>query len=205
MPRGNPPTRRPRPVGTADNPFLVDENGHLSSLPDHSPQQALAARVGFAISVPLIVSILVDRSHLRPPLWHAPVSAVDPRRGRLGARAPRDEDNPLEPTLYLDAIRPPVQLADDADLQCVICFHVKSHPVKAACNHSYCFVCIRQWLQVQWNCPSCRATMFSPPIPDDDTAKAVALAHPEWKDRSTVTHAWDGLTFPTKFPLFDSP
>ncbi|KAJ7173529.1 hypothetical protein C8R46DRAFT_1215458 [Mycena filopes] len=234
MPRA--PTRAPRAprvtIGTADNPLLVDERGRVDFRPRAPTRAPRAPRVAIGTAVnPLLVDERgrVVRSLNEPrrrrareiryisPTYRANTTHHQPlspslartriRRPHDGKRAPRDETQPLEGELYLDALRPPVQMTDDTDLHCVICFHVKSHPVRAKCAHSYCFVCIRQWLQLKWSCPTCRKIMYSAPTTDGDMAAAVARGHPGRKDLSRVNYAWDGLTFPVKClpPISYSP
>ncbi|KAJ7143250.1 hypothetical protein C8R46DRAFT_1233026 [Mycena filopes] len=123
---------------------------------------------------------------------------------RNGYRTPRD-DELLPGELYLTDARPPTDDKNpdnwpvDPEYKCSICLSIKSHPVKANCGHSHCYVCLRQWLETSWQCPYCRATMTEPPTADSDAARSIAISHPSWYDYSLVTMSWTGLRFPQLF------
>ena len=45
---------------------------------------------------------------------------------------------------------------NDKDI-CPICFNECKSPVKSnACNHIFCFECLRAWLEIKNKCPLCR-------------------------------------------------
>ncbi|KAJ7670627.1 hypothetical protein DFH06DRAFT_1320557 [Mycena polygramma] len=141
-----------------------------------------------------------------PPPFRRPVltgsstrvrSPAATERRRVGSRAPRDE--PLtEAELYLSTARPEVRGSHDGEIECGICFSIKSHPVRYECSHSHCFACIRQWLEKQFHCPQCRAPMYRRPVPHSDLESKIARVHPEWQDPSVVTYSYRGLRFPVR-------
>ncbi|KAJ7164847.1 hypothetical protein C8R43DRAFT_1122727 [Mycena crocata] len=92
------------------------------------------------------------------------------------------QDRPLD----LEAVRP--------QHQCTICLNVKSHPVSYVCGHSYCYVCIRVWLEDNGTCPTCRATMLTHPFVHRGEVDELASTYPA--DPSKIDYNWDGLTFP---------
>ncbi|KAJ7457081.1 hypothetical protein FB451DRAFT_1275873 [Mycena latifolia] len=116
---------------------------------------------------------------------------------------PRDDDI-TEDELYIGDARPPPH-STSALHDCSICFNIKSHPVKYACGHGNCYVCIRPWLECSWQCPTCRGRMYAEPERAYATEAAIALEHPEWKDPSEVTYSWDGLRFPKPMIIPCSP
>ncbi|KAJ6450347.1 hypothetical protein C8R47DRAFT_1230308 [Mycena vitilis] len=130
---------------------------------------------------------------MRTPMVLIPYVEVLARRA--GKRAHRA--TPLvADDLYLTDARPDPAGSPHSNLECGICFSIKSHPVVYACKHSHCFVCIRQWLEVSWQCPQCRAKMTARPTPHADLEKDIAVVHPDWKDLSVVKYSWAGLRFP---------
>ncbi|KAJ7168435.1 hypothetical protein C8R46DRAFT_1033682 [Mycena filopes] len=146
------------------------------------------------------------------PVVRVPMRIIrrDPSRYE-GSRSERDTDLTAD-DLYLTATRPPSDDKNphyqpaDGKYTCGICLGIKSHPVVYACNHSDCYVCIRQWLESSWQCPHCRAVMHTPPAPvSQEFALEIQLAHLEWHDTSLVTGTWDGLRFPVARPDLSTP
>ncbi|KAJ6458989.1 hypothetical protein C8R45DRAFT_1081543 [Mycena sanguinolenta] len=113
---------------------------------------------------------------------------------RAGSRAPRE--SPLtDEDLYVGDERPPASSSSPIH-ECGICFNIQSHPVRYLCGHGHCYTCIRQWLEVSWACPSCRAGMIEAPMINLAKENAIRKAHPDFVDNSTVTYSWEGLRFP---------
>lgn len=48
--------------------------------------------------------------------------------------------------------------AIDCELKCPLCMQPFQKPVGAACGHTFCHGCIRQWITRQTTCPTCRTT-----------------------------------------------
>ena len=46
----------------------------------------------------------------------------------------------------------------DCELKCPLCMQPFQKPVGAACGHTFCHECIRQWTARQTTCPTCRTT-----------------------------------------------
>ncbi|KAJ7699839.1 hypothetical protein B0H14DRAFT_2648972 [Mycena olivaceomarginata] len=90
-----------------------------------------------------------------------------------------------------------VRQAPLAGLKCIICGGVKSHPVANKCEHSYCYVCIRLHLEVDWTCPhlNCNRTIRKAPKIDNAEAETVAADYPDRVDKSQVSYSWEGLSF----------
>ncbi|KAK7006651.1 hypothetical protein R3P38DRAFT_3601302 [Favolaschia claudopus] len=65
-----------------------------------------------------------------------------------------NRERPLSASdLYLDDERPE-KIKATAGHRCILCRRVKSHPVAhPKCGHSYCYVCVRLYLEVEWTCP----------------------------------------------------
>ncbi|KAJ6537125.1 hypothetical protein B0H19DRAFT_1079500 [Mycena capillaripes] len=72
---------------------------------------------------------------------------------RARSRPLRDVD------LWIGSARPspPDEVLEEH--QCTICLSLKSHPVSYLCGHGHCYACIRLWLESEWNCPDCRASI----------------------------------------------
>ncbi|KAJ7899896.1 hypothetical protein B0H13DRAFT_2336753 [Mycena leptocephala] len=116
---------------------------------------------------------------------------VIPMKGlRPGPRNLLTEDN-----LYLDDARPAWIDRPSIEHTCNLCHNLKSHPVRYACGHSNCYVCIRVALEMDWGCPTCHQDITGRPVPHDDEEATIAVDYPDW-DLSVVEYSWDGLTFP---------
>ncbi|KAJ7493552.1 hypothetical protein FB451DRAFT_1387721 [Mycena latifolia] len=113
-----------------------------------------------------------------------------------GKQLQRDEDLMWD-DLYLTGTCPPVieELLKNYH-KCSICFTLKSHPVSARCGHSYCYVCIRLWLERQWTCPECKEEMHCKPTRHYPKEAYLRDAYPDWEDKSEVSLLWEGLKFP---------
>ncbi|KAJ7264469.1 hypothetical protein B0H12DRAFT_1230667 [Mycena haematopus] len=111
--------------------------------------------------------------------------------GRVRLTPPVSED-----TLYLTAARPPERVLLEPFHMCGICCGVKEHPVSYKCGHSYCFSCIRLWLEKSWYCPDCKATMHTPPFRHWAEEASLAAAYPGWGEATKVSYSWMGLQFP---------
>ncbi|KAJ7178666.1 hypothetical protein C8R43DRAFT_1118038 [Mycena crocata] len=88
-------------------------------------------------------------------------------------------ETPLtEADLYLTDARPPP--VDDFKYyqRCSICSGVKRHPVTLMCGHSYCYVCLRLWLERSWECPECRAIIRRKPLVHWSEAHSLEEEHP---------------------------
>ncbi|KAJ7025136.1 hypothetical protein C8F04DRAFT_1269494 [Mycena alexandri] len=145
------------------------------------------------------------------PVNGGPTSAAQTRFRRwpcsvrtLGWRAPHEGRRFDENLLYIGPERPPV-VEDCISHVCGICLNILSHPVKLQCDHDCCYVCIRQWLERSWQCPTCRFHLTAAPIPAPKREAAIHIDYPTWSDPSTVTFSWRGLKFPRNLGLGDSP
>jgi hypothetical protein len=71
-------------------------------------------------------------------------------------------------------------------------------PRRNKCGHSYCYVCIRLRLEVEWTCPhpNCNRTIRQAPKINDAEAETVAVDYPARVDKSQVSYSWEGLSFP---------
>lgn len=49
----------------------------------------------------------------------------------------------------------------ETELQCVICNELFIRPISLGCAHAFCALCIRQWLAVKKECPTCRTPVTS--------------------------------------------
>nr|GAT58315.1 predicted protein [Mycena chlorophos] len=96
-----------------------------------------------------------------------------------------DQDPP-----YLEPLRP--------HHRCAICHGVKAHPVTTDCGHTYCFYCLRVWLQQSWRCPTCMKILRAAPIRNFDLECWLDEAYPELaNDTSRPTYSFSSLVFPT--------
>ncbi|KAK6993085.1 hypothetical protein R3P38DRAFT_3224100 [Favolaschia claudopus] len=135
---------------------------------------------------------ILRRTQLATFQYGAPLA---PARSLFGWRETRKQ--PLTFTdLWAWGEGPAEQEALKAHHMCGICLLVKSHPVSYTCGHSHCYVCIRMWLEYEWKCPVCMATMYRPPFRHWGEEDWIAGEYPEWKDRSVVDYSWRGLEFP---------
>jgi hypothetical protein len=65
---------------------------------------------------------------------------------------------------------------------------------RAACGHSYCYVCIRLWLERELSCPVCATAMHTHPLRAFSEEDALSHVYGAW-DTTTVQYSWDGLDF----------
>ncbi|KAI7818220.1 hypothetical protein BC939DRAFT_298373 [Gamsiella multidivaricata] len=52
---------------------------------------------------------------------------------------------------------------NDGALHCSICVDYFSSPFTVECGHTFCYTCLRSWLQIQKSCPSCRTKLLRQP------------------------------------------
>ncbi|KAJ7102964.1 hypothetical protein C8R43DRAFT_1141086 [Mycena crocata] len=222
------PSRRSRPSnwGSSANPIVMDERGYVqfgqrNVLRDSSsinrPTIRLARQLaGLNIGATSFFPPADDphqarrraRIDARREIVPPPQPTLRIRSRRLafeGKRAHRE--NPLtEAELYSTDARPPVKSSPYSNLECGICYSIKSHPVKYGCGHSHCYVCIRQWLEHSFECPNCRYRMCRPPTAALTIEGQIAIVHPEWQDTSNVVGTFEGLRFPARsIGIFPSP
>nr|GAT45802.1 E3 ubiquitin-protein ligase BRE1A [Mycena chlorophos] len=82
--------------------------------------------------------------------------------------------------------------------ECQICGGMKNHPVKCACGHSFCYLCIYASLQLCWECPTCKTTIRRAPEQDGDLEDRLIAGYPAiGSDFSRPTYRFDTLMFPT--------
>ncbi|KAF8172211.1 hypothetical protein K438DRAFT_1981659 [Mycena galopus ATCC 62051] len=120
-----------------------------------------------------------------------PMLRIIDHRGRRDARA----DALTEVDLYITNHRP--DFIDHPRLHhvCYWCLNAKSHPVILVCGHSACYVCVRLWLETEWDCAQCGELITRPPAPHYDEKVEIEGDYPGW-DLSALQYAWDGLKFP---------
>ncbi|KAJ7021076.1 hypothetical protein C8F04DRAFT_1274145 [Mycena alexandri] len=154
-----------------------------------------------ASALAAVFTLAADTTHARgshsAPIATAPVGTLavsnNTAQGRPGVRVPRTKDL-KDKDLYLTDKRPP-DFTPHKHHECSVCQNPKSHPVTNNCRHSHCYVCMRKWLEMSWQCPSCRDFVVTPPILNFDAKNSIAFNHPQWVDESTVSYSWDGLVF----------
>ncbi|KAJ7468815.1 hypothetical protein FB451DRAFT_1401167 [Mycena latifolia] len=139
--------------------------------------------------------------------------APAPLTSRAATRVRRRQDRPRSPFrgsreswdfrlteehLYLTIQRLPDQdvLPSEDHFLCAICKGLKSHPASPSCGHSFCYVCLRVWLERSWICPLCVAKIDCPPKRPYSEEHAITAHFPVWDDRSEVAYSWEGLRFP---------
>ncbi|KAJ7117335.1 hypothetical protein C8R43DRAFT_1137632 [Mycena crocata] len=115
----------------------------------------------------------------------------------VGWRMPREQALTHE-DLWVDGVGPSDQLPLQEHHKCGICRFAKSHPVTILCGHSYCYVCIRLWLEHKWTCPECVTQMWMAPFRQFAEEASLRAAYPNWHDASKVLYKWDNLIFPRK-------
>ncbi|KAJ7019383.1 hypothetical protein C8F04DRAFT_1276294 [Mycena alexandri] len=98
--------------------------------------------------------------------------------------------------LWLTAGRPQNYKVKLSHHACGICKSVKAHPVSYVCGHSHCYPCIRVWLEHNWGCRDCRATMTRAPFRHYAEEDSLAAAYPGWGEGTHVDYSWRGLKFP---------
>ncbi|KAF9953995.1 hypothetical protein BGZ72_005000 [Mortierella alpina] len=74
----------------------------------------------------------------------------------------------------------------DGALQCSICVDYFSSPYTAECGHTFCYACLRSWLQIHKSCPTCRTKLLRRPtlsfnIREQVHASIARLPEPERK------------------------
>ncbi|KAJ7649354.1 hypothetical protein DFH06DRAFT_1208093 [Mycena polygramma] len=181
-----PPPRRPRRNLTAATPPPRKQpltGGRTSVL--HVGGSAEAIRID---SMRRCRPRSVARVHHSGPI-NRPAPPLHP-----GYRYPREVPLTVE-ELWLSAGGPPFMKDVSEPFECAICLQLKSHPVACGCGHSFCYVCIRIWLEEQWECPSCRAIVGQEPNRIWAEEGYIAAAFGAW-DTSVVDYDWSGLVFP---------
>ncbi|KAJ7840360.1 hypothetical protein B0H13DRAFT_2366296 [Mycena leptocephala] len=157
-----------------------------------------------------------SRRRQRPPIWSGlpcerlrlvpipsraatRVKPRDPLRRGMGGQAFRVHRVPAlnDNDLYLTQMRPPPRAALFRTINAILPRY-EIAPCIVSLRPWHCFVCIRRWLESSWECPTCRAVMTEPPMPNYDYEASIAHDHPEWRDTSTVNYSWKGLWFPAK-------
>ncbi|KAJ7716267.1 hypothetical protein B0H16DRAFT_1741356 [Mycena metata] len=167
---------------TISSATTVSSSTTLSSRPAREQRPPLVPLRRAAAPEPLSLA----RTRVRP--WSVTILR------HTGSCAPLPE-NWGEDNLYIGTARPPAS-PDIHTHECGICLNIQSHPVILQCKHSYCYVCIRQWLQQSWQCPGCCQPQTDRPRQNGDKAAAIATDYPPWVDTSSVTYSWEGLKFP---------
>ncbi|KAJ6475382.1 hypothetical protein C8R45DRAFT_1009965 [Mycena sanguinolenta] len=102
--------------------------------------------------------------------------------------------------LYLDDARPLTDAEIDVKAyhKCSICRALLTHLVSTQCGHTFCFVCLRVWLEKKWTCLDCVCILACTPHRHWITEEALREAYPTWIDKSRISFSWDGLVFPTE-------
>nr|GAT55008.1 predicted protein [Mycena chlorophos] len=114
--------------------------------------------------------------------------------------------------LYVGKTRPPpitqetssqLALPEHPEHLCGICKKIMSNPVKIPeCPHTFCVVCLNEWLVQDNHCPECNENIFSRPRRDWETLKSIRQAYPTWQDTSVVIKAgFPYIIFPSEFRL----
>ncbi|KAF9571515.1 E3 ubiquitin ligase [Mortierella alpina] len=74
----------------------------------------------------------------------------------------------------------------DGALQCSICVDYFSSPFTVECGHTFCYACLRSWLEIHKSCPTCRTKLLRRPtlsfnIREQVHASIARLPEPERK------------------------
>jgi len=62
-----------------------------------------------------------------------------------------------------------------AILTCPICYELQEHPTSTPCNHSFCSLCIRKYLQFKPQCPTCHGSVYEQNLRTDKTLEDIML------------------------------
>ncbi|KAI9283427.1 hypothetical protein BC943DRAFT_99484 [Umbelopsis sp. AD052] len=49
-------------------------------------------------------------------------------------------------------------------LQCAICTELFTEPHTVDCGHTFCYQCLKQWLEIRKQCPTCRKPLTRHPM-----------------------------------------
>ncbi|KAJ7512303.1 hypothetical protein B0H11DRAFT_2214107 [Mycena galericulata] len=146
------------------------------------------------------------RPPVPPRVRRAPLGTAAARAAAALAGRRTEREEPLtREQLWVNGAGPPDLTTTLDHRECSVCHQVKSHPVSYECGHSHCYVCVRVWLEHQWTCPLCTQVMWAPPFRNYVEEAGLAYDFPDWVDTSIVTYSWDGLTFPCRPIIPDSP
>ncbi|KAF9930416.1 hypothetical protein BGZ67_005835 [Mortierella alpina] len=82
----------------------------------------------------------------------------------------------------------------DGALQCSICVDYFSSPFTVECGHTFCYACLRSWLQIHKSCPTCRTKLLRRPtlsfnIREQVHSSIARLPEPERKIAQEKMHA----------------
>ncbi|KAJ7051248.1 hypothetical protein C8F01DRAFT_1176377 [Mycena amicta] len=94
---------------------------------------------------------------------------------------------------------PTLQLGDAGlgdDQICGICRHVKSYSVLFNCGHSFCHICSRLSFNGDFECASCGALQYGPPLPYLAEREKIRQLILPAVDESRIRPTWDGIRFP---------
>ncbi|KAK7026163.1 hypothetical protein R3P38DRAFT_2947349 [Favolaschia claudopus] len=95
-------------------------------------------------------------------------------------------------------------LPTDSEFICSICQNLLTNPVAIPClpskAHTFCYHCLRQWLDTSKDCPLCRTHISAPPTHVADLATALATIYPKKQVNTEVlwARAWVGVNFEKK-------
>ncbi|CAD8183172.1 unnamed protein product [Paramecium octaurelia] len=78
-------------------------------------------------------------------------------------------------------------------LKCTICSAVFEQPTRLKCGHTYCKLCIVQWLRDHQNCPECRANTKEKDFQSDRIAAGIISELPVYCLNRNYGCKWKGV------------
>lgn len=79
------------------------------------------------------------------------------------------------------------------NLQCCICNDVFNNPTRLGCGHTYCYNCIKEWMDKSKICPTCRDTINKSEISRDLLAFNIIEEQPVCCNNNIKGCPWKGL------------
>ena len=80
-------------------------------------------------------------------------------------------------------------------LSCCICDEVFNNPMRLDCGHTFCFVCLKNWLKKNDQCPNCRTKINYTFISRDLLAYNIIMSLEVCCNNANIGCPWKGKLF----------
>jgi len=80
-------------------------------------------------------------------------------------------------------------------LHCCICDEVFNNPMRLDCGHTFCFICLENWLKRSDQCPNCRTKIICSLISRDLLAYNIIMSLEVCCNNAKIGCPWKGKLF----------
>ena len=80
-------------------------------------------------------------------------------------------------------------------LSCCICDEVFNNPMRLDCGHTFCYICLENWLKRNEQCPNCRTTIIYTLISRDLLAYNIIMSLEVCCNNAKIGCPWKGKLF----------